>query len=98
MEFILFIFFLIVALGLVVTLSIYINLGKSKKRKFMVWGVTAMLLIGPLVSYIIGVIYATFVDNGFSGMALSGIVFSIIFIIGLTVSLIGILGLKKITN
>lgn len=95
MTFSLFIICLILALGVVFALTFYLSRGQSQKRKFAIWGVTAMFVIGPLLSYIVGIIYASISGEGFAGMALSGIVFPIIFLIGLTLLLIGLFILDK---
>ncbi len=63
--------------------------GKSKKRKYIIWGINTMLTIAPFFSFAIGLSYALIVQNGWAAM-LMWLLFPIIFIIGLGLLLVGI--------
>ncbi|MEQ2528801.1 hypothetical protein WMO40_19165 [Bacillaceae bacterium CLA-AA-H227] len=63
--------------------------GKSKKRKYIVWGITTMLALAPFFSFSIGLSYAFIVQNGWASMIM-WVLFPIIFIIGLGMLLVGI--------
>ncbi|WP_246042025.1 hypothetical protein [Robertmurraya kyonggiensis] len=63
--------------------------GKSKKRKYIVWGITTMFALAPFFSFAIGLSYAFIVQNGWAGMIM-WLLFPIIFIIGLGLLLVGI--------
>ncbi|MEH7306069.1 hypothetical protein [Neobacillus drentensis] len=63
--------------------------GKSKKRKYIVWGITSMVAIAPFLSFSIGLTYAIIVRNGWAAMIMLYL-FPIIFILGLIMLLVGI--------
>lgn len=67
----------------------YVSREKSKKRKYMVWGIALMLAISPFLSFAIGLTYAVIVGNGWAGLIMFYIS-PVIFIIGLVMLLVGI--------
>ncbi|TWT02530.1 hypothetical protein [Planomicrobium sp. CPCC 101079] len=65
---------------------------KSWKQKNVIWGLAAMLIIAPFLSWLIGVQYGILVGDGFAGGGLMVILFVIIFVFGLIAVLVGIFG------
>ncbi|MGG0655340.1 hypothetical protein [Rummeliibacillus pycnus] len=62
---------------------------KSKKRKYIIWGITTMIAIAPFLSFSIGLTYAIIVRNGWAALIMVYL-FPVIFIIGLIMLLVGI--------
>ena len=62
---------------------------KTKKRKYIVWGIALMLAIAPFLSFAIGLTYAVIAKNGWAALIM-WYIFPIIFVIGLIVLVIGI--------
>ncbi|PGM58421.1 hypothetical protein [Bacillus sp. AFS053548] len=71
------------------TLALVFTIGQSRKRNFIIWGITNMIAIGPFLSFAIGITYAIIKGDGFAGM-LMWVLYPIIFIIGLIQLIIGI--------
>ncbi|MEE3897374.1 hypothetical protein [Priestia megaterium] len=63
--------------------------GKTKKRKYIVWGIALMLAIAPFLSFAVGLTYAVIAKNGWAALIM-WYIFPVIFVIGLIVLLIGI--------
>ena len=87
-----------IAIGiLIVSLAIAYQLskGKLKKRKYLVWGMTTVLAIAPLFSWLVGIFYGRSVGDGFAGIGMMLIVFLVTFLIGLITILIGIFTKEK---
>ncbi|MFT4414389.1 hypothetical protein ACLM5H_11070 [Fredinandcohnia humi] len=63
--------------------------GKSKRRKYIIWGITTMVAIAPFLSFSIGLTYAIIVENGWAALIM-WYLFPIMFIIGLVLLLVGI--------
>ena len=63
---------------------------KTKKRKYIIWGITLMVVVAPFLSFLIGLTYAFIVKNGSAGLVM-WYIFPLIFIIGLVLLLIGVL-------
>ena len=63
---------------------------KTKKRKYIIWGITLMVVVAPFLSFLIGLTYAFIVKNGWAGLVM-WYIFPLIFIIGLVLLLIGVL-------
>lgn len=81
-------------LGYIITLisvpiAYLLSTGKSKKGKYMIWGIALMLPISLPLAYSIGITYSLIVGNPWATMLLL-YVFPIIFIIGLIIFLVGI--------
>ncbi|TYR72893.1 hypothetical protein FZC79_20760 [Rossellomorea vietnamensis] len=64
--------------------------GKSKKRKYIVWGIALMTAISPFLSFAIGLTYGSIVQNGWAIPAVILILFPIGFITGLIMLVRGI--------
>ncbi|WP_226556613.1 hypothetical protein [Priestia aryabhattai] len=62
---------------------------KTKKRKYIVWGIALILAIAPFLSFAIGLTYAVIAKNGWAALIM-WYIFPIIFVIGLIVLMIGI--------
>jgi MFS family permease len=69
--------------------------GKAKKRKYIVWGITLMLVISPFLSFAIGLTYGFTVENGWAIPGTIIILFPIGFIIGLIMLLVGVFKKKE---
>ncbi|QCR31204.1 hypothetical protein [Lysinibacillus sp. SGAir0095] len=80
------IFILIVGL----VLAFYFTLGKSIKRKFIIWGITTMFAIAPFFTWLVSISFAIMVGDGFAGIGLMLIMFPIILLIGIVLLLVGI--------
>lgn len=52
----------VAALGVIVAYQL--SKGKSKKRKYIVWGITMMLAISPFLSFALGLTYAIIEQSG----------------------------------
>lgn len=63
--------------------------GKSKKRKYKVWGIALMLPISPALAFSIGLTYSAIIGNSWAGLIMFYIC-PIIFIIGLIMLMVGI--------
>ncbi|WP_085507276.1 hypothetical protein [Thalassobacillus devorans] len=68
----------------------FLSAGKSVKRKYVVWGTTVLFVIAPFLSFLIGIIFANIVGDGFAGGMMMAVCFAVIFLIGLVVLLMGI--------
>jgi len=79
----LFIFFL------VAVIAMFLSKGKSRKRKYIIWGIANIVAIGPSLSFAIGLIYVIIEKNGWAAMLML-ILYPIIFVIGLIQVIIGI--------
>ncbi|MDH2363592.1 hypothetical protein [Priestia megaterium] len=42
--------------------------GKTKKQKYIVWGIALMLAIAPFLSFAIGLTYAVIAENGWAAL------------------------------
>ncbi|WML44843.1 hypothetical protein [Neobacillus sp. PS3-40] len=71
--------------------------GKSKKRKYIIWGIATMIAIAPFLSFSIGLTYAIIVGNGWAALIM-WYLFPIIFIIGLIMLLVGIFKKERTTT
>ncbi len=80
----------IVALVLVMSIVFMIGLGKSKKTKCMIWGITIMIVIAPLLSWLIAIPFGIWEGDGFAAVGLMMILFPLLFLIGLVTLLIGL--------
>ena len=64
--------------------------GKSKKRKYIIWGIALMVAISPFLSFAIGLTYGSIVQNGWAIPATMFLLFPIGFIIGLIMLIVGV--------
>ena len=78
-----------------VVLAFYFTLGKSSKKKFIVWGITTMLVISTFFTWLVSISFAIIVGDGFAGIGLMMIMFPLIFIIGLILLLVGVFKKSK---
>lgn len=70
--------------------ALYLSENKSKKGKYIVWGVTLMVAISPFLSFAIGLTYGSITGIGWAIPGTILILFPIGFIIGLSMLLVGI--------
>ncbi|HWL13707.1 MAG TPA: hypothetical protein VNQ57_12005 [Ureibacillus sp.] len=70
-------------------LAVYFTLGKSKKRKFLVWGLTTTVAIAPFFTWLASMSFAILAGDGFAGVALMMIMFPVLFGLGIILLLIG---------
>lgn len=68
--------------------------GKSKKKKYITWGITTMLAIAPLFSWVVSILYGINEGDGFAAASLMMLMFPLLFLVGLVILLMGIF-LKK---
>ena len=80
-------FVIIVGIGF----GVLLTLGKSEKRKWIVWGLLLMFAIGPFLSFLVGIGFGVIVGDGFSGGALMILCVISFFVLGLIVLIIGLL-------
>lgn len=82
----------IALLIIVVVTAIGLALTKhqSKRRKRIVWGIFIMIGLNPFVSWLIGICFAIFVEEGFAGMSVMVILFVGFFIIGAIIFISGL--------
>jgi hypothetical protein len=84
---------IIIAVALII--AYMLSNGKPRKRKFIVWGVTTMLAIAPLFSWVVSILYAINEGDGFAGVALIALMFPFLFLVGLVILLMGIFKKSK---
>lgn len=77
-------------LAIAVAAAVFFTLGKSKKRKFIVWGLTTMIAIAPIFSWLVSISFAIIVEDGFAGIGLMMVMFPFIFLIGIIMLFIGV--------
>ncbi|WP_449540378.1 hypothetical protein [Ferdinandcohnia sp. Marseille-Q9671] len=80
---------LLIVIGAIV-IGYKLSVGKSKKRKFTIWGIATMVGIAPFFSWLVGISYGDYVGDGFAGGAVMVLLFGILFLIGLITLLVGI--------
>lgn len=85
----------ILVLLLGVTIAYQLSIGKSNKRKKVVWGVTFMVAVAPFFSWLVGIAYGVSVGSGFAAGGLMVILFPVIFMGGLITLLMGIFAKEK---
>ncbi|WP_245698245.1 hypothetical protein [Sporosarcina ureilytica] len=71
------------------TITYLLSMGKSKKRKYTIWGIAVMLPISLPLAYSIGITYSFIVEDPWATILLL-YVFPVIFIVGLILLLVGI--------
>lgn len=84
--------FTIVSIGLIlgVVAAFLISKNKEKKTKRIIWGFTLMIVVAPLFSWLVSQLYGIYEESGWAAVALSAILFPVIFLLGLINLLIGI--------
>lgn len=88
------IFFAIAIMMAGLSIAVFLSNGKTKKSRYIIWGITIMVAIAPFLSFSIGLIYAMIVENGWASM-LMWVLFPILFLIGLVLVLIGVFSKVK---
>jgi UDP-N-acetylmuramyl pentapeptide phosphotransferase/UDP-N-acetylglucosamine-1-phosphate transferase len=86
---------------IVIVLVLSIGLGVFLTRKYhnkvlIIWGVITMLSIAPFFSWIVAMIVAVNVGDGFAGVAVMWLMFPVLFLIG--VGMVGAGVYKKVTG
>lgn len=84
--------FIIAGIGAFV--AYWFSTGESRKSKFKIWGIALMLPLSPAFAFSIGLSYAISVENAWAGLIM-WLIFPIIFLIGLTLLLVGIFKKEK---
>ena len=77
-------------LAVAVVAAVFLASGKSRKMKFIVWGLTTMIVIAPIFSWLVSISFAIIVEDGFAGIGLMVLMFPVIFLIGIILLLVGI--------
>ena len=85
----------IIILTVALAIAYQLSKSKSKKRKYIVWGITTMLAIAPLFSWLISITYASIEGSGWAGVAMMGIMLPILFLVGLVILLVGVFRKKE---
>lgn len=65
--------------------------GQSIRKKRIVWGILVMIGLNPFVSWLIGICFAIFAEEGFAGMGVMVILFIAMFFIGAFILISGLL-------
>jgi uncharacterized membrane protein len=78
---------IILIVGIVI--ATLFSLRKPKAKKFRIWGITTMLIIAPIASWLISSIYGLSEGSGFAMIGLLIILFPILFIVGIILYWIG---------
>ncbi|MEA3319677.1 MAG: hypothetical protein U9Q88_06585 [Bacillota bacterium] len=86
---------------IVIVLVFSIGMGVFLSRKYhnkalIIWGVITMLSIAPFFSWIVAMIVAVNVGDGFAGVAVMWLMFPVLFLIG--VGMVGAGVYKKVTG
>lgn len=92
--------FTLVLIGLIlgVVAALFISKNKQKKTRMMIWGVTLMIVVAPLFSWLVSQLYGIYEESGWAAVALSAILFPVIFLVGLIVLLTGVFQKMKEKN
>ncbi|MFF5995606.1 hypothetical protein AAGS61_12780 [Lysinibacillus sp. KU-BSD001] len=78
----------ILLIGLIV--AIVLTKGTTSKYKQIIWGITTMLVIAPLLSWLLGISYGIYEGEGFAAAGVIVILFPILFLTGLVLMIRGI--------
>lgn len=81
----------LVILILALVIASMLSQGGSKKKKYIIWGITTMIAVAPLFSWIIAILYVyAFGADGFAGIGLLMILAPLLFVVGLVILLVGV--------
>jgi len=80
----------IIILVLAIVLAGYMSRNKTTKKKFVVWGITAIIAIAPLASWIAGMLFGMDGEDGFLGFTVMIYGFVLIEVIGFVLLYFGI--------
>lgn len=83
--------FAVSVLTISLIVAILLSRGQSMKKKYIIWGIATMLVIAPLFSWLVGILYGIHVRSGFAAGGLMIIMFPILFILGIILLVKGIL-------
>ncbi|MCH4827675.1 hypothetical protein [Planococcus halocryophilus] len=70
--------------------AFFISKNQDKKIMKIIWGVTLMIVVAPLFSWLVSQLYGIYEKSGWAAVALSAILFPVIFLFGLIVLLTGV--------
>ena len=80
----------IIILVLVIVLAGFISRNKAVKKKFVIWGVAAIVAIAPLVSWIAGILFGMDEGDGFVGFTVMLYSFVLLEVVGFVLVYLGI--------
>ncbi|RHW31163.1 hypothetical protein D1B33_18030 [Lysinibacillus yapensis] len=80
----------IVILVAAIGLAAYLSKNKERKKKFTIWGIAAILLIAPLLSWIAGILFGMEEGDGFVGFTVMLYSFVLLEVIGFILLYFGI--------
>lgn len=81
----------LIVLLVALCLAFLLSVGKSRKIKYIIWGITTMGVIAPLFTWLISMLYADIEGSGWTAVALMMVFFPIIFFTGLVSFLAGVI-------
>ncbi|WP_416147633.1 hypothetical protein ACM26V_15505 [Salipaludibacillus sp. HK11] len=82
---------IILIIVIAIAIACILSVNKSKKRKLIVWGLTTMLAIAPLLSWLISISYAISEGSGWAGVGLMWILLPLLLLVGLVLIVAGFL-------
>ncbi len=82
------IFMIIPIVGVI--LAVVLSAGRSRRVKYVIWGITTSFILAPFISAIAGNLYGVQQAEGFAGVALIMIMFPLIFLLGIVILVIGV--------
>ncbi|WP_010094424.1 hypothetical protein [Ornithinibacillus scapharcae] len=90
----------LIPLLVVIVITILVTIKRSKKVKFIIWGLVTMILLPkmlglPLSIYLFILIFPDAPSGILAGLIAIGIVMPLIFLVGLVLLLIGIFKIKR---
>ncbi|HWL11614.1 MAG TPA: hypothetical protein VNQ57_01390 [Ureibacillus sp.] len=80
----------IIILVLAIVLAGFISRNKPVKKKFVIWGVAAIVAIAPLVAWIAGILFGMDEGDGFVGFTVMLYSFVLLEVIGFVLVYFGI--------
>ncbi|MCM3388361.1 hypothetical protein M3649_09460 [Ureibacillus chungkukjangi] len=80
----------IIILLLAIVLAVYMSRNKPRKKKLLVWGITTIVAIAPLVSWIAGISFGMDEGDGFIGFTVMIYSFVLLEVIGFILVYLGI--------
>ncbi|WP_152399584.1 hypothetical protein [Paenibacillus cellulositrophicus] len=80
------------------SLAFELSRGKSAKRKYMVWGITTMLPIAFVFSWLVALIYGDWIaHDGFAAIGLMMLLIPLFFLTGVILLLVGLFTKEKLS-
>lgn len=73
-----------------IIIAIWLSINKSKGSKYLIWGITTILIFAPVLSWLISRLYGLSKGSGFAMMAVFVILFPIMSVIGMLLCLVGL--------